>query len=580
MMGQKENSAFTVEDLIQRLGYTVVDAQSQEASPHPTVALAEHRATPTIKAIGYDLARVAAFTSQNPEGARKRWRDRLVMRRDAQGNATDVPWFIGVVFTGSKATIEGIEDIGIAAFTYVEGLGQIEIQPLFTVGFDYELYLNADGTYVSRRAFSGCLFAPIKPHDKVYKFVPLELADRLLVERYNLIVQQGKQLGTIHGDWPTITPVESKIHRPGSDTMMFAPTRFQRKTWSSEVRGRKTNHEDIRIGTHFRKVVILDRKSQEIPRAAIQSNVDAWNEYNAGQIDAKTRNTAQQRFVFRYIEREGSILVSLMGREGEVVEEPTFTFDDVPDTSNPFEILATTVEEFSPGVTRTFIETCMRLPLNKGNPLYLQALALGLVIKGQPRAVVRHALGSLATTAFEKTQKLWLEALNETWQELKRFTLPILTECLPMGLTLAQAQQARIRRDDAIGVWITNHIVGEFNRRSPFHLEIRRRLITEAAKRQQWQDPTETPLVQPASNGASEPAIQENSVKVVDLPEGDLEPVQEEEPASTPPPKKRTRSRIGTDGSTSPKKPRTSRKKLEPKKVTDSSDSSKLDPVP
>ncbi len=485
---------FGVEDVIERLGVQVLTkGETEDAAAKTSTALAAFRAAPTIKAIGRDLARVAATTSDNPEGARRRWLDRLVMTRDHDGRTTDMPRIVGASFEGQRQVVDGVEDIGIGTTVNVDDLGRIEIQPLFTVLPPSLAYIAAsqDGTLIPTRRFYGVLFAP-KSEKGAFKFVPLELADPMLIARWNGIIDQGIELGTSHKDWPRIEAVETTIGKAGQRLLELTPKYMVEKKFPRRRRGEIVKDRDNkpimdsewRIATRFLKAVVLHTKSQNLPPST------------AGTQPFDT-------LVFSYVERENSILVMLRGRPGEVDTSTAIaTIEEVGEHMNPFDVLATTVERFDAIKARAFVDRCLATAIDNANPLYVKAIELGLVIEGQTNTVICPQLRTLADEALRKAKSLWDEALKATWEALKRYDLPSIEVCLA-GRKLAEVKTGLNQPEDAVALWITSHITGEFSWKSPFFRELRIWALNAAAKRADYRDHAAEPEALKADGAAS-----------------------------------------------------------------------------
>jgi hypothetical protein len=480
VQSQNETTSFDVDDVIERLGVTVLtESEVAQATVSTHTALAEFRAAPTIKAIGRDLARVAATTSDSPEGARKRWLDRLVMTRNTQGQMTDMPLIVGVAFQGQRQIVDGVEDIGVGVTMDVSGLRRINIQPLFTVlpaGVAYIAKSPTDETLIPTRRFYGVLFAP-KSKTGAYKFVPLEFADPMLIHRWNDIIEQGENLGSVHKNWPKITSIENTIGKPCQRLLELTPKymvekKFPRRRQGEVVKdenGRAIMDSEWRIATRFLKVVVLHPNSQNIPQNT-------------------SGNTPFGKFIFSYVERENSILVMLCGRPGEVDTSSVIaTIAEIGEQMNPFNVLDTTVEHFEAAKAKSFVDQCLKMRIRDDNLLYRKAVELGLVIPGQHNMVIRAQLSVLADEAIHRAEFLWNEAMEATWNRLRRFSIPTIKECLN-GATLAQIKTC-LNPEDVAAAWISSHITGEFSWRSPFFRTLREKVLNAAAERIGYHDP-------------------------------------------------------------------------------------------
>lgn len=511
---QAETSSFSVDDVIERLGVQVLStADEAEVATKTSTALAAFRAAPTIKAIGRDLARVAAFTSDNHEGARKRWLERLVMKTDADGRVTDMPLIVTVAFNGERRTVNGVVDIGVGAELDIEGMGRVSVQPLFTVGIGY-IGANREGTLIPLRMFTGVLFAP-KDGKGVFKFVPIELADPMLIARWNSIVEQGEKLGTVHKDWPKIEAIQTSIGKPGQCLSELVPSYLVEKQFERVIgygkRARTVKVTETRIATRFLKTVILHNRSQIPPVEAIEANVVA--------IEAGAAPT--EKFVFAVVERENSLVVTLRGRPGEAfVTDAATTIEEVGEQMNPFDVLDTSVERFEAGKAQEFVGRCISMPINDNNPLYRKAMELGLVIHGQPLAVIGPQLSTLAGEALKKARNLWDEALKATWNDLKRFDLPKIEDCLD-GKKLEEVKRQLNQPEDVVANWITSHIQGEYTHRSPFFRTLRVWVFNAIAKKAGYSDPevkTEAPAGPPKGSNGEANAAQPSEDKPADKP--------------------------------------------------------------
>ncbi|MBI5370199.1 hypothetical protein HZA85_03365 [Candidatus Uhrbacteria bacterium] len=481
---QSDTGAFGTDDVIERLGVRVLEEGESPASG--TTALVQFRAAPTLKAIGRDLARVAATTSMgNREGARRRWLDRMVMVSGPDGKPSDVPLFVSVTFTGKLVTVKGVQDVGVSAEMELPGLGRVEIQPLFTVGIEYVAV--KEGVLVPTRSFTGALFAP-KSGKGPGKFVPIDLADPQLIARWNGIVEQGKALNTDHGKWPTIPVLETKIGRPGQMIIPFAPRYQVKETFNERGRDGKERQKSIWvIGTRFGKKVILESRSQA------PAVIDASSAKPFGDLE----------FVVR--EGENSLIVVLRGRPGQTpLPESMATIEQASDGVDPFAVLNLDVMRYEPGRAHTFVERCMQLPLNSANPLYKSAINLGLIVAGQSTAVVSNQLQALADEAQRKAREFWDAAMKATWEAFRVYTLPEIGDCL-QGKPLGQVID-RLNPEDAAAAWITSHVEGEYSHTSPFHRVLRERVLRAVARKAGYRDPAPEG---PAADEQAKPAKSE-----------------------------------------------------------------------
>ncbi len=484
-------SNVTVQDILMQLGADVTDEKETKpiSSTTSTTSMVVFRSAPTVKALGVDLVRLAATTADNPESARRHWEDRQIMVFDAQGKPTRMPLIITVTFSGANVISRELPDIGISANETLEGLGHIEIRPLFVTEVPYIKPSEQGQYYIGIREFIGGLFAPKRQGD-AYRFVPLDFADPALLQRWNLIVEEGRRNKTIHGNWPLLTPAEISIGKPRKHVMTFAPVCRQSRPYTVFRRRGPVREEWNQIGVYFGKSVLLHPKSQQVPEADILENISALD---------KGKSHPDALFVFSVIERENAIEVFLLGRPGEVNLAPAMTIQEQDISYNPFDVLNTTVERFESQRVEKAVGAWLGLPINADNPLYTRAVELGLVVEGQARSAIRSQLTALANDAYTKAKELWIEALEETWKQFQRMSFPDLNASLA-GKTLEDAIKT-LNAVDVAAAWITSHISGEYIHRSPFYRTLRERLLREMAKRCGY-DPSVT--VKPEISTATE----------------------------------------------------------------------------
>lgn len=481
-------AAFSHVDVLALLGIKIVEKRNEFVEAHTgTTALAEFQAAPTIKGLARDLARVAAYASENPESARSQWLNRLVMTRDANGDETDRPLVVGIKFGGRRLETNGVEDIGVGYTGVVEGYGRINIEPLFTVGIDY-IHQTPSGVLDGTRVFYGVLFAPKRARDS-FKFVPFDLADPKWIERWNGIIDQGKALGTKHGQWQRIEPLSTNIGKPGQCHLELTPIFWDERQFPKRVRGRVVLKDgspvmetECRIATRFMKVVILHPNSQQIPLVEVQD------------AEGNVKNVfAPGSYVFSYVERENSIVVMLRGRPGEVSLEGSFvTIDEVGETMQPFEVLGIAIERFEFQKARQDVGRWLAMPLNKANPLFMRAIELGLVIEGQPHNVVLPALQAFAAEALNRANLAYNQAFDNTLENLRKFDAPTI-EVLLAGNRLDRVAR-KLNPDDAAVAWLNDHFeTGQYDHGNKFHRALREELLRSVAKRARYVDPPLTP---------------------------------------------------------------------------------------
>jgi len=461
-------AAIDVKDVSLRLNLEFkTEGEINDARKAPTTAaLTQFSDAPTLRAIAYDLDRVAASTSDDPEGARADWAKRRVNEHDENGNRTDKPRIVALVFNGTRRTVQGVEDLGIAGEYNLPGTGTVEVQPLFVAvdGLDY-VVRNSEGTLVPTRTFYGTLYAP-RGDKGPCKFVPVEFADKSLIERWNGLVDLGIQSGTRHGDWPKITHVDLGIGR--LKRLSFNPLYRLERTYKEERRGRTYERKISTIGSFYGKALQMHPKSQAVPADAIEQNQEAWKE---GQDLPNT-------FVFRMTERYGSLELMLLGREGDT------NFNSVQIQSgvevlDPFGVLGVSITRFDADKMRSQLEDWKTLAVD-ANPLYKRAMEIGRIVEGMSRASIRVQLEELGREAYRRACQLWNDAVNGAWDEIKRHlrSLPTLEDCLA-GSSVEQLNK-RLNRDDVLANWISQRLAESYSHSNLAHRELRRRLIAQA----------------------------------------------------------------------------------------------------
>ncbi len=470
-MSDRDN-VFGVEDVISHLGVQVVSEERARelADQASSTAMVQWRAAPTLTAIGNDLDRVASTTSGggNRENARRRWHDRRVMTMRG-GEKTTIPLIVGISFAGIKRMINGREDIVVSQTIEVEGLGEIEVTPLFTAGIDY-VAVSDGGLIVPTRVFYGVLYEPTKQREE-FKFVPLECADLAFRMRWNDMIDQATTLGTIHKDWPKIDLTETNIGRPGLRVMSFSPRYLLNREFPKMRGGKRIGTDTISvIDTRLGKQVILDVRSQDLPV------VDEQAAYPFGEL------------VFRFTEHENSIVVTLLGRAGEVeLDTTSMDLSDIVFETNPFETLNLPIERYDSAKARRYVKDCLAMEPDDHNPLYKRAAELQLIPPGLPRASIVAQLRALVEDALERADFLYNEAFDATLAALRLYDPPSIEDMLAGNLL--DRVLRKLNPSDAAALWITSHIEGEYNNASTFHRALREALLKGAAKRASYTDP-------------------------------------------------------------------------------------------
>lgn len=501
-------AAIGVQDVVVRLGLEVKSSGEvqQPAGATGSTALTEFSDAPTLRAIAYDLDRVAASTAEDPEGARADWARRRVNELNADGNRTDKPRIIGVVFTGTRKEIQGVEDRGIAAFIDLPGLGRVEVQPLFTAvsGLEY-VRESEDDLLVGNRAYYGTVYVP-KGDKGPFKFVPVEFADPRLIERWNGLVDLGAQTGTIHGSWPKIQPVDLGLGRVRR--LHHAPLYRIERSYTDKVRGRERKHTVVTVGSWCGKAMQMHPKSQAVPPELIEENQKAWKE---GKEPPHT-------FEFQLVERYGSIELMLLGRAGE--DRPQVVLIQAgAEMIDPFGILGISMGRFEPDKAKRQLEAWKTLPVDR-NPLRERAIEIGRIVEGMSRVAIRPQLEELGREAVNRATELWLDAVNGAWDILQRGNpadLPTLEACLAGGEL--KAVREGFNRDDAAAAWLSSRLSDPYNHAVTAHRELRRRLLDEIERRARKAAATQpsaepVPVVQ---GGASDPDLK--VVEVMEAPD-------------------------------------------------------------
>lgn len=505
-------AAIGVQDVVVRLGLDVKTSEEVKATPSTSKALTAFSDAPTLRAIAYDLDRVAASTSDNPVGARADWARRRVNELDTNGSRTDKPRIIGVGFTGTRKEIQGVEDRGIAAFIELPGIGKVEIQPLFVAisGLQYVVE-NEDGLLTADRIFYGTVYAP-KGDKGPFKFVPVEFADPKLIERWNGLVDLGVQTGTIHQSWPKIQHVNLGLGRVRR--LHHAPLYLIERNYTDKVRGRERKHTVVIIGSWCGKAMQMHEKSQAVPPERIEENQKAWKK---GEEPLHT-------FEFQLFERYGSVELVLLGRASE--DRPqVIDITTGAEMIDPFDILGISMERFEPDKARRQLEAWKTLSVDR-HPLREKATEIGRIVEGMSRAAIRPQLEELGREAVARATELWQDAVDGAWEILQRGNpadLPTLEACLAGGKF--EEVRERLNRDDAAAAWLSGRLSDRYNHAVTAHRELRRRLIGEIERRARKAAKEAEPVLE---GGASDPDL-----KVVEVAEApDLLAQADNTPAS------------------------------------------------
>lgn len=466
-------AAIGVSDVVVRLGLDVrASEEAVKATPSTSTALTEFSDAPTLRAIAYDLDRVAASTSDDPVGARTDWARRRVNELDADGNRTDKPRIVGVVFTGTRKETQGVEDRGIAAFIDLPGFGNVEVLPLFVAvsGITYVVE-NQDGLLIGDRAYYGTVYAPKSgKKDDPFKFVPVQFADAKLIERWNGLVDLGKQTGTIHGNWPKIERVDLGLGR--MRRLHHAPLYHLEHEYTDQVRGRAHKRKVATIGSWCGKAMQMHPKSQAVPAELIKENQAAW----------KKGQEPPHIFEFVMTERYGSILLVLLGRAGEPRPQ-TVDITAGVEMIDPFDILGVSMERFEPAKAKRQLDAWKTLPVDR-HPLREKAVEIGRIVEGMSRAAIRPQLEELGREAVGRATELWIDAVDGAWQTLRRGNpadLPSLEACLA-GEEFKKVREG-LNRDDAAAAWLTSRLSDRYNHGITAHRELRKRLLDEIERR-------------------------------------------------------------------------------------------------
>ncbi len=433
-----------------------------------TTALAVPSTSGTFKALVESVLSVAAlvFSNKRPALAIQAIRDRLVVKGGG------VPLIMNIAFEPNavRARDGVIVDVNPVGRTRLSGQ-KIEVKPLLvdTEGLEY-IVLNhlADGQVDPRSAgsFQCLLLWPEKEEGKKldwkkpFKAIPLGLAERSILDRYNTHVA-GSDMAKRKG-WSRIEPIDHSFDRTGQCLRTWTPTNVR----EDNKGGRRT----VILGYIDGKVVKLDRHNT----VELSPDVDPQD----------PSRVSYGPHVFRFEQWERLIYATCMGRADavDIIDEELQV--EARDSMDPFAALGLTRADASPrNITQAVRRWAGRTrSLDESNPLYVAALQAGVIDGTEPQDTQRVLMTRLGNEAKGKAIEEMETSMASALDSLTRSSkLPDLKGI--KGTRSYSVLWKSVGAKDVVVEFINDRLEGgnTFDKGRWFDVEIRRRLITYIA---------------------------------------------------------------------------------------------------
>lgn len=353
--------------------------------------------------------------------------------------------------------------------------GQDIVVVPFFCGLDIQVpYAVKKGDKWESNGVFPCLL--IRPHSKArnqrqWFAFPLGLCLLAEIEIYNKIAQGSTPPA------PTIPVIPNRLQRNGTRRFEWTPS-------VSDYRPAREGDSDsrTRLGYYNGKAVELREHRSKLPPHKLNKGGELVK-FHSG--------------VFEYIEYATKIVVSYVGKPGEVKleDEAAPTLDERMDI-DPFACLGRTPMSLNPDKLQDLERRLLSSLGSPSNPAVVYAKALGIVRDGDPMELVVAQVTPLVKRAISDAKL----TLDQTWRDLTR-----LVGSLSISLTLPQVLgdksievvRARTSGEDVLATEI-GKILGNWDWTSPVYLKLRQHVLEEVRKAAAHVDP-------PSDGGAPKP---------------------------------------------------------------------------
>lgn len=413
-------------------------------------AVPEH--VPGIKRVIGDLIDLATITDPDTdrEAARDRKRDQLVTGKDGRG-----VHIAPIIFEPSVQKNGDVHAVGW--YSNLPGIpGNHKILPLIYVGPEY-LKPIANGKFISGGTFQCLLFRSFK-NRRVFRALPLGLADPKTITEWNeIVMRRNAAMGFKDRPWAKIEIIPHKLREPGVRQITFIPRFDLHADLVSESSKRQL------LGCHFGQKVYLAPKAT-IPELDTKDGVKGFFSPH----------------LFRVKKLQTHLEVVWLGNENDVPLQDHIDMEEAEIVMDPFETLQTTPIEVDWKNVDQLTRIWVKRSYDDKNPLYRQALKLGLVYEADPLFLKRTNMEQLWSAAVKQIRIQMIDACKQAHHILEMAgSRPSALEIMGKQTDVNVVAQFLNEPKDAAALWIGHVLNCTFNPESPFHMHLRTAIVNK-----------------------------------------------------------------------------------------------------